>query len=124
MGWTNKMRGNRHPNTFTLHGDFRRGTFCEFVETPHVETPQNASTIKSVKKDRLSRETVLAEIEKRCKAGEELSKITDDIASREEVRKVFSYFINNNLDLSQIFQNWYNAKQKNASTVAKIEGRA
>ena len=115
MEWTSRMQAKRYPDLYDSTGHLIPSRFRDKYKVPNKP--------KVPSKDTVTRKGIIAEIEKRCEAGEELSKIADDIASRKAVQDTFDYLINNNIDLSQVFQNMYKTKKKNASIVEKIEGR-
>lgn len=72
--------------------------------------------------DTIVRNAVLKEVEKRVKNGEELSTVTLDIASREEIKKHFSYFEKNGITkpINEFFADWYLNKVKHKAIVDKI----
>lgn len=103
MGWTSKMRANRY-SSFNTHGDYRGGAFSHL--------PRNNEK-KELSEDTKNRLKVVEEIHERCKQGEELREIVNEIATREEIKEQFGYYLKNGItDLPTIFENWYKGHLK------------
>ncbi len=115
MGWTSKQQMEKYPN---LYGkSTKRAKMDRMNYNFRTEEHKN-----EVSDDTKTRNNILQEIIKRVKEGEDLDTVATEIANREEVQEQFSYYKKNGVKtpLSEIFKNWYNAKQRNKKTVENI----
>lgn len=114
MGWTAEMQKNRYPKFYSRGGRAKTNDI--------YYGPQEKERV--VSDDTKNRNRVLEEIENRCKNGEDLDTIVNEIAGRPEIKEQFAYYIKNGVvtPLETIFKNWYLAKQRNREKTDKING--
>lgn len=72
--------------------------------------------------DTENRKRILNEITVRVANGENIDEVASEIASNDEVKQQFDYYIKHGIkDLARIFKSWYETREKNKDKLQKIE---
>lgn len=114
--WTNKDRRRRFPEAFGADGEYKGKMYTSRIVFEQGPKEPSENTV--------TRLNALKEITERVKNGEELKTICLELAERENIKKVYSMYVENGSEpINKLLENAYLAKERNKDKVKTIEGR-
>ncbi len=110
-------RFEKNLKMYTSNGRRRAGMFSDIrIKNVNEKHPADSDTE--------NRKRILDEITERVSNGEDIDKVVGEIASKDEIKQQFDYYIKHGIkDLSGIFKSWYERREHNRETLQKIEFR-